>query len=259
MEPVWQVFRYALLTAVCTWLGALPFIFKRSLSKTFIANASAVAAALMIAASFGLIYQWIDYDASVMWAQWLHGISSQVWGVLGWVLLGLVFIVIADYILGKHNHLKVYDLNQVDAKKFLLIVGIMTLHSFTEGIAVGVSFWPSLAFGVFIALAIALHNIPEGLAISAVLVPRGIKWRKAGLRSIFSSLPQPLMAIPAYYFVHQFTPHLPWGLWFAAGAMLWMAFAELLPDALQGGSKSTVAAIATVAIMLMVMFQQFLG
>jgi zinc transporter ZupT len=61
----------------------------------------------------------------------------------------------------------------LDARKGLLIVGVMTTHSFTEGVGFGVSFGSGTDLGLFITLAIAVHNIPKGLAISLVLVPRG--------------------------------------------------------------------------------------
>ena len=60
-----------------------------------------------------------------------------------------------------------------DARRGLLIVGVMTVHSAAEGIGVGAAFGGGATFGLVIAIAIAIHNIPEGLAISLVLVPRG--------------------------------------------------------------------------------------
>ena len=109
-----------------------------------------------------------------------------------------------------------------------MIVGVMTLHSFAEGVGVGVAFGVEETFGVLIGVAIAVHNIPEGLAISLVLVPRGTSPRAAAAWSIFSSLPQPLMAVPAFLFIESFTKFLPVGLGFAAGAMLWLVVADLL-------------------------------
>ena len=107
----------------------------------------------------------------------------------------------------------------------------MTLHSFSEGVGVGVSYGGGAELGIFITIAIAIHNIPEGLAISLVLVPRGASVLSAAGWSIFSSLPQPLVAPLAYVFVEQFRPFLAAGLGFAGGAMIWLVLAELLPDA----------------------------
>jgi zinc transporter ZupT len=134
----------------------------------------------------------------------------------------------------------------------------MTVHSFSEGVAVGVSFGGGLPLATAITAAIAVHNIPEGVAITAVLRPRGIPlWQCAGW-SVLSSLPQPLMAVPAFLFVEAFRPALPWGLGFAAGAMVFMVLVELLPEAFEEGRRAEVATLATATLVGMVVFQRYL-
>lgn len=236
-----EVFLFALLTAVATGLGALPFVFVKNLTRRWLGASNAVAAGLMLAASFGLLYEGVDY-----------GLLRTLMGAL----TGLVFIVVVRKILQRDEHPAAFaQMNDMDARKALLVVGVMTMHSFTEGVGVGVSFGGGLGLGLFITLAIAVHNIPEGLAISLVLVPRGVGWSRAALWSIFSSLPQPLMAVPAFVFVETFKPLLPYGLGFAAGAMIWMVFSELMPDALEETSGNTVGIIITLSVLAMLAFQ----
>jgi ZIP family zinc transporter len=167
-----------------------------------------------------------------------------------------VFIVVARRSLRHDEHPALFaSMSGLDARKALLIVGVMTIHSFTEGVGIGVSFGGRQALGLFISLALAVHNVPEGLAISLVLVPRGVGWvRAAGWRRC-SSLPQPLMAVPAFFFVELFRPLLPFGLGFAAGAMIWMVFSELVPDANKEASSDLVAVVITVSVVAMVAFQ----
>jgi zinc transporter, ZIP family len=195
----------------------------------------------MLAASFGLVYEGAVYG---------------LWRTLLGVVLGLGFIVLTRALLQHDEHPAVFaSMGGLNARKALLIVGVMTLHSFTEGVGVGVSFGGGQDLGLFITVAIAVHNIPEGLAISLVLVPRGLGVGRAALWSIFSSLPQPLMAVPAFLFVDLFEPLLPGGLGFAGGAMIWMVFSELVPDALDETSSNLVAIVITLSIAAMVAFQ----
>lgn len=241
--PVLDVFLFALLTAVATGLGALPFLFVEEPSRTWLGVSNSLAAGLMGAASAGLIYEGFDYGVLRV--------------ALGFVL-GVAFIAVSHHFLEGRENLTVGRLRGADAVKALMIVGVMTVHSFTEGVGVGVSFGGGEALGLFITIAIAVHNVPEGLAISLVLVPRGASVRRAAGWSVFSSLPQPLLAVPAYLFVETFEPFLPVGLGFAAGAMIWMVLAELIPDALEETSPRTMALTASLAIIAMLVFQVLL-
>lgn len=243
-SDVFGVFLYALLTAVATGLGALPFVFVQQMSRRWLGISNAIAAGLMGAASWGLIYEGLNY--------------SMPRTVLG-ILLGLAFIVGSRALLGEEGEVEWGEMQGAKALKVVLILGVMTLHSFTEGVGVGVSFGGGDALGIYISLAIAVHNIPEGLAISLVMVPRGTSvWKAAGW-SVFSSLPQPLMAVPAFLFVDAFQPLLPVGLGFAAGAMIWMIFSELVPDALEDATSNTVAIAVVLSVAAMIAFQQLVG
>jgi ZIP family zinc transporter len=63
------------------------------------------------------------------------------------------------------------------------------------------------------------------------------------------------MAVPAFVFVEAFRPLLPYGLGFAAGAMVWMVFSELVPDALEEVSSNLVAVVITLSVAAMIAFQ----
>jgi ZIP family zinc transporter len=240
-SSVAQVFLLALLTAIATGIGVLPFLLTKNITRDWLGVSNALASGLMLAASFGLVYE---------------GIAYGLWRALLGVVLGLAFIVVTRTLIQHDEHPIVFaQMGGLDARKALLIVGVMTLHSFTEGVGIGVSFGGGEAFGLFISLALAVHNIPEGLAISLVLVPRGVGVGRAALWSIFSSVPQPLMAVPAFLFVEVFQPLLPIGLGFAGGAMIWMVFSELVPDALEETRANVVAVVVTLSVAAMIAFQ----
>ena len=230
----------AFLTAVMTGVGALPFLFTKQLGARTIGWSNAAAAGLMLAASHSLIAEGVALDVKL---------------ALSGVLAGLGAIMLANRLLAHRDDATVADLHGANAAKALLILGIMTAHSFAEGVGVGVSFAGSEGLGAFITTAIAFHNVPEGLAIALVLVPKGTPVWKAALWAIFTSLPQPLMAAPSYLFVEVFRPFLPVGLGLAAGAMIWMVFSELFPDAQEKVDSSSAAAVVTLAFAVMMAFQ----
>lgn len=115
--------------------------------------------------------------------------------ILGFIKLQLSlhsnFLVLLQF-LEQYGEVSMLDIKGADAAKVVLVVGIMTLHSFGEGSGVGVSFAGSKGFsqGLLVTLAIAVHNIPEGLAVSMVLASRGVSPQNAMLWSVITSLPQ---------------------------------------------------------------------
>ena len=154
----------------------------------------------------------------------------------------------------------------------ILVVGVMALHSFTEGIGLGVSFGSQHdGFGALISATLAIHNVPEGLAVVlALLTGRGGGGEGGGgggggvplvdcaLWAIATSLPQPLTAVPAYLQTRYFMPVMPVGLGLAAGAMCYVALFELLAEAAEALGHGRTAAVALPAALLMVLSHQLM-
>jgi zinc transporter, ZIP family len=178
--------------------------------------------------------------------------------VLAGVLACAGFIALTQRLLRGREEMHVGALRGVDALKAITIVAVMTVHSVTEGVGVGVSYGGGDTLGLFVTTAIAVHNVPEGLAISLVLVPRGTRALTAAGWSVVSSLPQPLLAVPAFLFVETFAPILPAGFGFAAGAMAWMTLSQLLPDARANASARSVAVALVLAFAAMMAFEALL-
>lgn len=236
------VFVLGLITALATGLGAIPFVFLRGASPRAAGFANAIAAGLMLGASFGLGREGTDYGT---------------WSTRIGVILGVAFIELVHRYLEARPSLGLHELRAGEGRVVAVLLA-MTAHSFAEGIAVGVSFGGGFALATLITIAIAVHNIPEGLAISAVLRSRGATIATCAGWSIFSSLPQPLMAVPAFLFVDTFRPVLPYGFGFAAGAMAYVALRELLPEAYESASAVAVSTLVVLTLAAMVAFQLML-
>ena len=228
------------MTALATGLGAVPFLFARHMSRRWLGASNALAGGFMLAASVLLV---------------VEGGRRGPLRVAAGFAAGAALLALARRTLRDRPDAHLGRLQGADALKAITIVAVMTIHSLTEGVGVGVSFGGGETLGALITAAIALHNVPEGLAISLVLIPRGSGVARAAWWSVFSSLPQPLLAAPAFVFVEAFRPILPVGLGFAGGAMTWLVVSELVPDARAEAPGRLVAAAFALAFVAMLAVQ----
>ncbi|GAA0307947.1 ZIP family metal transporter [Halarchaeum salinum] len=253
MEGLAFVFLAGLVTDLATGLGALPFLAVDEISDRATVALWGVASGIMLAASvFGLAREGLAYSSGV-----------PVLLVAG-ALVGVVLVEVSDRLLERLDiggddadvdggaispDVDPAAIATGDLRTLVLVLGVLTVHSFPEGVAVGVSFAelglgggidvlglavPPLA--VLMTVAISVHNIPEGLAVSIPLKAMGVDVRRMVGAAVFSSLPQPIGAVLAFAFVRVARAFLPFGFGFAGGAMIYLVLTEFVPDALEAGA-----------------------
>jgi ZIP family zinc transporter len=233
------------ITTLATGIGGLPFVFVRSIPERLAHLAWAVAGGMMLAASvFNLIFPGIEDG----------GIGIVAAGMLsGAFLFGLASRWIAQH------DFTISGVSGPGGNRIALVLGTMFFHSFPEGLAVGVAFGSGEAdLGIIITIAIAIHNIPEGIAVSLPLRAEGVSGWKCVMWSIISSLPQPFAVIPAYLAVVFFRPILPFAFGFAAGAMFFLVLSEMIPESLTSHVKRQTSALAGMfGFIAMMLIQNF--
>lgn len=248
MPTLGEAVAAATVTMLATGLGGLPFVFVKRFPDEIARLGWAVAGGMMLSASvFNLIIPGVEEG----------GITPVAIGVLAGTLL---FGVATNY-LGDHEHshagIPIPRATTSGGARVILIVGTMFVHSFPEGLAVGVAYGSGeAALGLLVALAIAVHNIPEGVAVSLPLRAEGVSGWRCVLWSIFSSLPQPIAAIPAYLAVQAFRPVLPFAFGLAAGAMFFLVLSEMIPESRADEGQRLSSALATMVGFLALMVLQ---
>lgn len=234
VENLVLVFVAGFVTALATGVGALPFFFFDDISDRWNVILWGLASGIMVSASlFGLIEEGLA-----------NGTPLEI---AAGMALGVVLVILAHEILLDAD-VDPREYEEADFKKLVLILGILTVHSFPEGVAVGVSF-ADLGLGegigflgftvpilaIFMTVAISIHNVPEGTAISIPLRAMDVsEWRMVWW-AVFSSLPQPVGAVMAFAFVSVARDFLAYGFGFAAGAMIYLVLTEFIPEALELG------------------------
>jgi ZIP family zinc transporter len=124
------------------------------------------------------------------------------------------------------------------ARTSALVFLVLFVHSLPEGFAVGTAFASDRAgLSLFVILAIAIQNIPEGTSVAIPMEAAGFSRTRQFWAAVGTSAPQPVGALAAYLLVEQIQALLPFSFAFAAGAMLALIVVELLPKAYAGADR----------------------
>lgn len=237
-----------------TVFGAIiGFIFK-NLSHKISDIVLSFAAGVMLAASvLGLILPSIEYGGK-------YGIIVTVVGIFtGAVCLNIIDKLVphlhklsgGEEELHKHNK---------DINKVILFVLAIAIHNLPEGIAAGVGFGSgSVSDAIMIALGIALQNIPEGMVIITPMLTVGIKPRKTFLIALTTGLIEVVGTLLGYFAVNVASAILPFALAFAGGTMLYVVSDEMILETHAHGSERGATYSLLFGFCLMLVFDVVLG
>ena len=240
--------RYGLLGGLAgfatTACGALPALFLRSIPQRVEDAMLGFAAGMMLAASaFSLLLPGLNAARELTGS---GGIAAAV--VVFGMLLGVLLMLGLDEFT-PHEHDKTgpcgpgYD----HCSRVWLFVFAIALHNLPEGMAIGVSFSQGdMSVGLPLTSAIALQDIPEGLAVALALRAAGFRSLLAVLVAIDSGLWEPLGALLGVGLASGMPLAYPIGLGLAAGAMLFVVSHEVIPETHRNGHQT----FATLGLML---------
>lgn len=134
------------------------------------------------------------------------------------------------YLPHEHEPPSFVCVNPLAYRQGVLLFAAMALHNVPEGLAVGTSYTAQPRLGLLLALAIALHNIPEGVAVAGPFRACGMPRLRVLAWATASGLSEPVAALVGVLFVRLAAPLLPFSLAFAGGAMLYVVSDELIPE-----------------------------
>ncbi|RSK27587.1 zinc transporter ZupT [Bacillus sp. HMF5848] len=240
-ENLLLAFGLTLMAGLATGIGSILAFFTTTTNTKFLSLSLGFSAGVMIYVSFMEIIVKAQ-DALVASMGEVFGNWMTVGGFFG----GMLLIALIDKFIPKqgnpHELKKVEDMNDEEKKEAnksnLLKMGTFTalaiaIHNFPEGIATFTSALQDPSLGIAIAIAIAIHNIPEGIAVSVPVYYATGDRKKAFKLSFLSGISEPIGALAAYFILMPFLNDIMFGFIFAAvaGIMVFISLDELLPAA----------------------------
>lgn len=240
MNNILFAFLLTLFAGLATGIGScIAFLSKKTNTK-FLSVALGFSAGVMIYVSFVEILVKAR-DSLVMYCGNIKG----NWYTVIAFFSGMLFIAIIDKMIPSHENPHEYkgveEMNEnIDSKKgkSLYRMGIFSaiaigIHNFPEGLATFISALENPTLGISIAIAIAIHNVPEGIAVSVPIYFSTGSKKKAFVYSFLSGLAEPVGALVGYLILMPFMNEMVFGILFAgvAGIMVFISLDELLPAA----------------------------
>ena len=198
------------------------------------------AGVMLAACAFSLILPGLEAVRS----QGMFGGSGwAAGGVIGCaILLGALTLMVMDKMLPHEHFIKGREGMDVDAARKLqrtwLFVFAIALHNLPEGLAIGVGYASGSAAGNALATGIAIQDVPEGLVVAVALLAAGYSRKLSVLLGMLSGLIEPVGAVLGAAIVSTSLSILPWGLGFAAGAMLFVISHEIIPESHRKGHET---------------------
>jgi len=236
----------SLFAGLSTGIGGLILLLFRKVNTKVLSVALGFSAGVMIYVSFVEIYP----EASRFLGQ-AYGEKKGGWITLIAFFAGILLIAIIDKLVPEEDNphepqnmgqmqLDVCGLGQNSQKLIKtgkLAALAITIHNFPEGLATFISGMNDASLGIAIAVAVAIHNIPEGISVALPIYCATGDKKKAFWTSLISGLAEPVGAIVAYLILAPFMSDVLFGLIYAAiaGIMVFISLDELLPSAREYG------------------------
>jgi len=236
-----------------TVIGALLGLLLKNVSQKYSKIFLSFAAGIMLAAAvFGLIVPSLEQGG-----KWKLLIT-----VLG-IFAGALCLNLVDKVTPHLHRMIGADIEEhkaSDLNKVLLFVIAIAIHNLPEGIAAGVGFgMEDQTNGILIAAGIALQNIPEGMVIIAPMISAGVSKKKTFLIAAITGLIEVVGTFLGYFAVTVAKVILPFALAFAGGTMLYVVSDEMIPETHSDGSKRGVTYSLLIGFCLMLVLDVLLG
>lgn len=252
-----QALLAGLTAAAATALGTLPVLFSRELSDRTVDTLLGFGAGVMLAASvFSLIGPALESASALGSGRLQAGLI-----VGGGILLGAGVLLLVDRVLPHEHFIKgIEGARASRIRRAWLFVFAIALHNVPEGIAIGVAFAGSDGVAASaLTLGIALQNVPEGLIVAVALRAAGYGRLRPALIGIATGLVEPIGAVLGALVVTASAMLLPWGLAFAAGAMLFVISHEIIPESHRKGHEHQATIGLMVGFVLMLVLDSAFG